>query len=59
MISLKDLISFFLNPKKNTLVLDAVIKSHFNYCLLTWMFKSICLINTIHERPLITKYDDT
>ena len=59
MISLKDLISFFLNPKKNTLVLDAVIKSHFNYCLLTWMFKSIRLINTIHERPLITKYDDT
>ena len=51
-----------LEPDKKRLVFNAVIKSHFNYCPLMWMFssrKSDNLINRIHERSLRTVYNDT
>ena len=51
--------SSFLNHEQNTLVFDTVIKSHSNCRQLTWRFKAIYLINIIHERSLITVYDDT
>ena len=44
-------ISSFLDPVKK-LVFNADIKSHFSYCLLTW-------INSIHERSLRTVCYDT
>ena len=50
-------ISSLLDPEKKKLVFNAVIKSHFSYCPLTWMFssrRSNNLINRIHERSLIT-----
>ena len=55
-------ISSLLDPEKKTLVFNAVIKSHFSYCPLTWMFssrRSNNLINRIHERSLRTVYNDT
>ena len=55
-------ISSLLDPEKKKLVFNAVIKSHFGYCLLIWMFssrRSNNLINRIHERSLRTVYDDT
>ena len=51
-----------LDPEKKRLVFNAVIKPHFNYCPLIWMFssrRSNNLINRIHERPLGTVYNAT
>ena len=55
-------ISSLLDPEKKRLVFNAVIKSHFNYCPLIWMFssrRSNNLINRIHKRSLRTVYNDT
>ena len=55
-------ISSLLDPEKKRLVFNAVIKSHFNYCPLIWMFdsrRSNNLINRIHETFLRTVYNDT
>ena len=55
-------ISSLLDPEKEKLVFNAVIKSHFSYCPLIWMFssrRSNNLINRIHERSLRTVYNDT
>ena len=55
-------ISSLLDPEKKRLVFNAVIKSHFSYCPLIWMFssrRSNNLINRIHERSLRTVYNDT
>ena len=53
-------ISPLLDPEKKKFVFNAVIKSHFSYCPLIWMFssrRSNNLINRIHERSLRTVYD--
>ena len=55
-------ISSLLDPEKERLLFNAVIKSHFNYCPLIWMFssrRSNNLINRIHKRSLKTVYNDT
>ena len=55
-------ISSLLDPKKKSLVFNAVIKSQFNFCPLIWMFssrRSNNLINRTHERSLRTVYNDT
>ena len=55
-------ISSLLDPEKKKLVFNAVIKSHFSYCLLMWMFisqRSNNLINRIREKSLGTVYSDT
>ena len=55
-------ISSLSDPKKKRLVFNAVIKSHFHYCPLIWMFssrRSNNLINRIHERSLRTVHNDT
>ena len=55
-------ISSLLDPGKKKLVFNAVIKSHFSYCPLIWMFssrRSNNLINRIHERSLRTVYNDS
>ena len=55
-------ISSLLGPERKTLVFNAVIKSHFNYCPLIWMFssrRSNNLINRIHKMSLRTVYNDT
>ena len=55
-------ISSLLDPEKKKLVFNAVIKSHFSYCSLIWMFssrRSNNLINRIRERSLKTVYNDT
>ena len=55
-------ISLLLDPEKKKLVFNAVIKSHFSYCPLIWMFssqRSNNLNNRIHERSLRVVYDDT
>ena len=55
-------ISSLLDPEKKKLVFNAVIKSHFSYCPLIWMFssrRSNNLINLIHERSLRKVYNDT
>ena len=55
-------ISSLLDPEKKRLVFNAVIKSHFNYCPLIWMFssrRSNNLLYRIHERSLRTVYNDT
>ena len=55
-------ISSLLDPEKERLVFNAVIKSHFNYCPLIWMFssrRSNNLINRIHKMSLRTVYNDT
>ena len=53
-------ISSLLDADKKKLVFNAVIKSHFNYCPLIWMFnsrRSYNMINRIHERSLRTAYN--
>ena len=48
-------ISSFLNPGEKKLTSNTVIKSHFSYCPLIWMFcsrKSNNLINRIDEESL-------
>ena len=55
-------ISSLLDPEKKKLVVNAVIKSHFSYCPLIWMFnsqRSNNLINRIHEKSLNLVYNDT
>ena len=55
-------ISSLLYSEKKRLVFNAVIKSHFNYCPLIWMFssrRSNNLINRTGERSLRTVYNDT
>ena len=54
-------ISLLLEPEKKKIVFNAVIKSHFSYCPLIWMFSSRrCnnLINRIPERSQRTVYND-
>ena len=54
-------VSSLLDPEKK-LVFSAVIKSHFSYCPLIWMFssrRSHNLINRIHGRSLRIVYNDT
>ena len=61
-LGLLNRISSLLDPEKKRLVFNAVIKSHFNYCPLIWMFssrRSNNLINRIHERSLRTVCNDT
>ena len=51
-----------LDPGKKRPVFNVVIKSHFNYCPLIWMFssrRSNNLINRIHERSLRAVYNNT
>ena len=55
-------ISSLLDPEKKRLVFNAVIKSHFSYCPLIWMFssrRSNNLTYRIHDRSLRTVYNDT
>ena len=55
-------LSSLLDPEKKKLVFNAVIKSHFSYCSLIWMFssrRSNNLINRIHEISPRTVYNDT
>ena len=55
-------ISSLLDPEKKKLVFNAVIKSHFSYCPLIWIFssrRSNNLINRIHERSLRAVCNDT
>ena len=61
-LGLLNRLSSLLNTRKKKLVLNAVIKSHFSYCSLIWIFssrRSNNLINRIQERSLRTVYDDT
>ena len=51
-----------LDTEKKKLVSNAVIKSHFSYCPLIWIFssrRSNDLINQNHERSPRTFYNDT
>ena len=51
-----------LDPEKKNILFNAVIKSHFSYCPLIWMFssrRSNNLINRIDERSLRTVCNDT
>ena len=53
--------SSFLDPEKKKPISNAVIKSHFSYCLAIWIFsfgKFSKLINRIHKKSLSTAYDD-
>ena len=53
-------ISSLLDPEQKKIVFKAVIKSHFSYCKLIWMFssrRSNNLINRIQERSLKTVYN--
>ena len=55
-------ISSLLDPEKKKLAFNAVVKYHFSYCLLIWMFssqRSSNLINRTHERSLRIVYNDT
>ena len=50
-----DRIYRFLSPEQHVLIIDAYIKSLFNYCLLVWMFcyrRVMHKMNKIHERSL-------
>ena len=50
-----------LDPEKKNILFNAVIKSHFSYCPLIWMFssrRSNNLINRIDERSLRTVCND-
>ena len=50
-----------LDPEKEKLVANTVIRSHFSYCLVIWSFsfrKFNKLINRIHKKPLTTVYDN-
>ena len=49
-------ISRFLSPEQYVLIINAYIKSLFNYCPLVWMFcyrRIMHKMNKIHERSLI------
>ena len=55
-------ISSLLDPEKKKLIFNAVLKSHFRYCRLIWMFssgRSTNAINRTHERSLKAVYNDT
>ena len=57
-----DRISSLLGPEKKQLKFNAVIRSHFSYSPLIWMFgsrRSNNLINQTHKRSLLTVYHDT
>ena len=54
--------SSLLDAEKKRLLFNTVMKSHFNYCPLIWIFssrRSNNLINRIHKRSLRTVYNDT
>ena len=54
-------ISYYLDPLKRRLLLNAFFTSQFNYCPLTWMFHSRKLNNKIyrlHKRCLRLIYSD-
>ena len=54
-------ISPYINEKQAKLLVNAFVKSQFNYCPLIWMFcsrKSNRKINTIHERSLRLIFND-
>ena len=54
-------ISSHINIDKETLLYNSIIKSHFAYCPLVWMFcfrQSNNLINKVHERALKLIYQD-
>ena len=54
-------ISSYLGPEKKRLIFNAVVKSQFSYCPLTWMFctkTSNNLINKIHKRALQIIHND-
>ena len=54
-------ISSFLDPEKKNIIPNAVIKSHFSYCLVIWTFsfrKFNKLINRIHKKSLSIVYED-
>ena len=54
--------SSLLDAEKKRLLFNTVMKSHFNYCPLIWIFSSRTsnnLINRIHKRSLRTVYNDT
>ena len=57
-----NIMSSLLDTEKKRLLFNTVMKSHFNYCPLIWIFssrRSNNLINRIHERSLRTVYNDT
>ena len=54
-------ISYYMDPLKRRLLVNAFFTSQFNYCPLTWMFHSRKLnnkINRLHERCLWLIYSD-
>ena len=54
-------ISNYLNQSEKSLIFNSMIKSHFNYCPLIWMFCSRTSnnrINRLHERSLRVLYMD-
>ena len=54
-------ISYYMDPLKRRLLVNAFFTSQFNYCPLTWMFHSRKLnnkINRLHERCLRLIYSD-
>ena len=53
--------SYYMDPLKRRLLVNAFFTSHFNYCPLNWMFHSRKLnnkINRLHERCLRLIYSD-
>ena len=55
-------ISSYLGAEKKRLIFNAVVKSQFSYCPLTWMFctkTSNNLINKVHKRALQIIHNDT
>ena len=53
--------SNLLDAQKKNLLFNCIIKSHFSYCPLVWMFcsrRSNSLVNNVHERTLRIVYDD-
>ena len=54
-------ISYYMDPLKRRLLVNAIFTSQFNYCPRTWMFYSRKLnskINRLHERCLWLIYND-
>ena len=54
-------ISYYMDPLKRRLLVNAFFTSHFNYCPLNWMFHSRKLnnkTNRLHERSLRLIYSD-
>ena len=52
----------YMNIKKGRKIMKSFAFSQFSYCLLIWMFYSICLnskINCIHERAQRMAYEDS